>query len=60
MKLSEAKKGFVLLSKRWEVQCTLGLQARFRRLSRDHKRLPNRLAGLNWLAAVFLMLNNLF
>ena len=60
VKLSEAKKGFMLLSKCWEVQRTFGLQARSRRLSRDYERLPNRPAGLNWLAAVFLMLNNLF
>jgi transposase len=60
VKLSEAKKGFVLLPKRWVVERTFGWQARFRRLSRDYERLPNTLAGLHWLAAVFLMLNNLF
>lgn len=60
VKLSEAKKGFVLLPKRWVVERTFGWQARFRRLSRDYERLPDTLAGLHWLAAVFLMLQNLF
>lgn len=60
VKLSEAKKGFVLLPKRWVVERTFGWQARFRRLSRDYERLPDTLAGLHWLACVFLMLQNLF
>ena len=60
VKLSDAKKGFALLPKRWVVERTFGWQARFRRLSRDYERLPNTLAGLHWLAAVFLVLNNLF
>lgn len=60
VKLSEAKKGFVLLPKRWVVERTFGWQARFRRLSRDYERLPDTLAGLHWLASVFLMLHNLF
>lgn len=60
VKLSEAKKGFVLLPKRWVVERTFGWHARFRRLSRDYERLPDTLAGLHWLASVFLMLQNLF
>jgi transposase len=41
VKLSEAKKGFVLLPKRWVVESTFGWQARFRRLSRDYESLPD-------------------
>lgn len=60
VKLSEAKKGFVLLPKRWVVERTFGWQARFRRLSRDYERMSSTLEGYHWLVAVFLALHNLF
>ena len=40
MKLPEAKKGFVLLPRRWVVERSFGWLARFRSLSRDYERLP--------------------
>ena len=60
VKLSEAKRGFVLLPRRWVVERTFGWQARFRRLARDYERLPHTLASLHWLASAFLLLHNLF
>jgi transposase len=56
VKLSEAKKGFVLLPRRWVVERSFGWLARFRRLSRDYERLPTVLAGLHFLIFVMLML----
>jgi transposase len=56
VKLAEAKKGFVLLPRRWVVERSFGWAARFRRLSRDYERLPETLAGLHFLAFAILML----
>jgi transposase len=60
IKLSEAKRGFVLLPRRWVVERSFGWAARFRRLSRDYERLATTLAGLHWLALAGVMLNALF
>ena len=43
VKLSEAKKGFVLLPRRWVVERSFGWAARFKRLSRDYERLASTL-----------------
>jgi transposase len=59
VRLPEAKKGFVLLPRRWVVERTIGWLARFRRLARDYERLSETLAGWHWLAAVVLMLHRL-
>ncbi len=56
IKLPEAKKGFVLLPRRWVVERSFGWAARFRRLARDYERLPETLAGLHFLAFAMLML----
>src|SRR5262245_36469539 len=55
VKLPEAKKGFVLLPRRWVVERSFGWVARFRRLARDYERLPETLAGLHFLAFAILM-----
>jgi transposase len=60
VKLQEAKRGFVLLPRRWVVERSFAWAARFRRLARDYERLPSSLAGLHWLAFLTLMLNSLF
>jgi transposase len=56
VKLPEAKKGFVLLPKRWVVECSNAWAARFRRLARDDERLAETLAGLHLVAFAILML----
>jgi transposase len=60
VKLEQAKKGFVLLPRRWVVERSFAWAARFRRLARDYERLPSSLAGLHWLAFLTLMLNSIF
>jgi transposase len=55
-KLPTAKRGFVLLPRRWVVERSFGWMARFRRLARDYERLPETLAGLHFLAFAMLML----
>jgi len=57
VKLPEAKKGFVLLPRRWVVERSFAWAARFRRLARDYERLPETLAGLHFLAFAILMLH---
>jgi transposase len=56
VKLPEAKKGFVLLPRRWVVERSFGWVARFRRLARDDERLPDTLAGLYFLVFAILLL----
>ncbi len=56
VKPPEAKKGFVLLPRRWVVERSFGWLARFKRLSRDFERLPEVLAGLHFVVFTILML----
>jgi transposase len=56
VKLAEAKKGFVLLPKRWVVERSFGWAGRFRRLARDYEQLAETLAGLHFVAFAILML----
>ena len=56
IKLPEAKKGFVLLPRRWVVERSFGWLNRFRRLTRDYERLPETLAGLHFVVFAMLML----
>ncbi len=56
VKLPEAKRGFVLLPRRWVIERSNAWMARFRRLARDYERLPETLAGLHFLAFSMLML----
>jgi transposase len=57
VKHTEAKKGFVLLPRRWVVERSFGRAARFSRLAQDYKQLSATLAGLHYVAFVCLMLN---
>ncbi len=57
VKLPEAKKGFVLLPRRWVVERSFAWAARFRRLARDYERLPQTLEGLHFLAFAILLLH---
>jgi transposase len=56
VKPTEAKKGFVLLPRRWVVERSFAWMARFRRLARDYERLAGTLAGWHRVAFVGLML----
>ena len=57
VKLPEAKRGFVLLPRRWVVERSFAWATRFRRLVRDYERLPQTLKGLHFAAFACLMLN---
>jgi transposase len=60
IKHHEAKRGFVLLPRRWVVERSFAWAARFRRLARDYERLAATLAGYHWVAFAMLMLQSLF
>lgn len=55
VKLPTAKRGFVLLPRRWVVERSFAWMARFRRLARDYERLATTLAGLHFVAFAILM-----
>jgi transposase len=59
VKLEEAKRGFVLPPRHWVVERSFAWATRFRRLARDHERLPSVLEGLHVLAFACLMLRTL-
>lgn len=59
VKLPEAKRGFVLLPRRWVVERSFAWTARFRRLARDYERLADTLAGLHFVAFAILMFSRL-
>ncbi len=59
VKHTEAKKGFVLLPRRWVVERTFGWLDRFRRRARDYERLTETLAGWHWLAFLTILLPRL-
>ena len=56
VKLPEAKRGFVLLPRRWVVERSFAWATRFRRLAKDYERLPETLAGLHFVVFAILML----
>jgi transposase len=56
VKLPEAKRGFVLLPRRWVVERSFGWTTRFRRLVKDYERCASTLADLHVVAFVCLML----
>jgi transposase len=56
VKRPEAKKGLVLLPRRWVVERSNAWAARFRRLGRDYERLAETRAGLHFVAFAILML----
>lgn len=59
IKHTEAKRGFVLLPRRWVVERSFAWAVRFRRLARDYERLPQTLAGFHYPAFVCLMLHRI-
>lgn len=57
VKLPEAKRGFVLLPRRWVIERGFAWTGRFRRLARDSERLQTTLEGLHYVAFALLALN---
>jgi transposase len=60
VKHTEAKRGFVLLPRRWVVERSFAWAARFRRLARDYERLSKTLAAFHYFAFACLMLARIF
>jgi transposase len=60
VKHTEAKRGFVLLPRRWVVERSFAWAARFRRLARDYERLATTLGAFHFLAFACLMIAQLF
>jgi transposase len=59
VKLPEAKRGFVLLPRRWVVERSFAWLTRFRRLAKDYERLASTLKGMHLAAFAILMLARL-
>ncbi len=59
VRLPEAKKGVVLLPRRWVVERSFAWATRFRRLAKDYERLPETVAGLHFVAFACLMLHRM-
>jgi transposase len=60
VKRTQAKRGFVLLPRRWVVERSFAWAARFRRLARDCDRMATILSAFHFLACACLMLATLF
>lgn len=60
IKLPAAKRGFVLLPRRWVVERDFGWLSRFRRLARDQERLAEVLQGFHLVAFLMLMWKHAF
>ena len=56
VKHPKAKRGFVLVPRRWVVERDFAWASRFRRLVKDYERLPTTLAGLHFVAFACLFL----
>lgn len=59
VKHTEAKRGFILLPRRWVVERSFAWAARFRRFARDYERLAETVAGYHFLAFACLMLHRI-
>lgn len=57
VKLPTAKRGFVLLPRRWVVERSFAWMSRFRRLARDYERLAETLVGLHFVAFAILLVH---
>jgi transposase len=57
VKHPEARRGFVLLPRRWVVERSFAWATRFRRLAKDYERLPATVAGLHFVAFACLFLH---
>lgn len=57
VKHPEVKRGFVVLPRRWVVECDFAWASRFRRLGKDYERLPETVAGLHYVTFTCLFLH---
>jgi transposase len=57
VKHPEARRGFVLLPRRWVVERDFAWATRFRRLVKDYERLPQTVAALHFVAFACLFLH---
>lgn len=55
-----ARRGFVLLPRRWVVERSFAWAARFRRLARDYERLDTTLKGFHYICFAGLMIASIF
>jgi len=60
VKLPKAKRGFVLLPRRWVVERSFAWMTRFRRLAKDFERLPKTVAGLHFAVFACILLARCF
>ena len=58
--LPEAKRGFVLLPRRWVAERSFAWATRFRRLAKDYERMPQTVVGLHFVAFACLLLHRAF
>lgn len=56
IKRTEAKRGFLLLPRRWVAERGFAWASRFRRLARGYERLADTLAGYHFMAFAWLIL----
>jgi transposase len=56
--MAKARKGFVLLPRRWVVERSFAWATRFRRRAKDSERLPETIARLHFLVVAIMMLKN--
>ena len=59
IRLPDAKRGFVLLPRRWVVERSFSWKSRFRRLARDYARLPETVIGLPFAVLGCILLTRL-
>jgi transposase len=59
VKLPEAKRGFVLLPRRWVGERSFAWLVRFRRLAKDYERLASTLKGMHLAAFAMVMLGRM-
>ena len=57
VKLPNAKRGFVLLPRRWVIERSFAWMSRLRRLARDYERLPETIAAMHFVAFAILLLH---
>jgi transposase len=59
VKHHEAKRGFLLLPRRWVAERSFAWKTRIRRLAKDYERLPETVRGLHFVAFTCLIVHQL-